>query len=163
MLFGEKTGGLGPPGCGRGSCGRFCLGLGRGSTCPHLGQRRHKAEFMVLLNLADALKQLGNLLKALFPGNLGKGGIHAAPLTIFALDGILQVFTAAAHPSQALIEQLPMHPFILGHLFKQIGNILPALLPGLLGIEIVFVPGHGLSAEGRQQILFGTGSFQFHM
>lgn len=55
-----------------------------------------------------------------------------------------------------------MDPFVLGHLLKELSHLVVPLLLGLLGKEEIFIPGHRLAAEGGKQILFGTGSFQFH-
>ena len=55
-----------------------------------------------------------------------------------------------------------MDALVLCHGFKQLRDLLVSLLSGFVGIEEIFISGHGLPAESGQQILFGTGAFQFH-
>jgi hypothetical protein len=55
----------------------------------NVGQELEIAFLMLFFDLANRLKQIGNLIKAFFLGGLCKARIHISPFVIFARRGIL--------------------------------------------------------------------------
>ena len=55
----------------------------------NVGQELEITFLMLFLDLANRLKQIGNLIKAFFLSGLCKARIHIGPFVIFARRGIL--------------------------------------------------------------------------
>ena len=135
---------------------------GRSLAALELGQGGHELVLVVLLDLGHALEEVGDVVIALLPRHPGEIGVHAAPLAVLPPDGGLEVGGSGADAGGLLIEQAAVDPLILGHGLEERGHLLVPLLPGLVRKEEVLVPGHGLSAESCQQILFGLGFLKVH-
>ena len=120
------------------------------------------ALLVLLLDLAHALEQEGQLGKALLPGGLGHLLIHGGPFLILALGGGEQVGGGVANAAQLLEPDLGMLLLVSGGLLEESGDLLKALLLGLGGKIVVLVAGHGLASKGFPQIGLGLATLQFH-
>ena len=117
---------------------------------------------MVLLDLGDVVEQQADVFEALFPSDLSKARIHAAPFAVLALNRGLQIFRAGADAGQLFVQQAAVCTLVLRQASEQLGNVLKPFLTGFVGKKQVFIARHRLAAECSLQILFGTRSFQVH-
>ena len=118
---------------------------------------------MLLLDLADALKEKGQALETLFLGGLGHLTVHLGPFLVLAGGGGLQISGRIAQPAQLLEPELGMLLLIAGGLFKDGRDLLKALFLGLAGKVGVLVAGHALSGKRLPQIGLSLTALQFHV
>ena len=136
--------------------------LGEHQAALHVGKQFAVAFLMLLFDGPNALEQLGDVFKALFPGFLGKAGVHIRPFIVFALRRRQQVFRRGADAAQELEPDFGVFLFVVRRFQKQAGNLLIAVLLGLGGKIGILVPGLALPRERVAQVLFGFAAFQFH-
>ena len=121
---------------------------------------------MLLLDGAHHPELLGNLLEAFLFGLPGHSVIHIRPLVILSVGGFGQILYGGADATAAevLEPDLGVFLFIIGRLFKDLGDLDIAVFLGLGSKVGVLVAGLGFTGEGLLEVLLGLGSFQFfHM
>ena len=126
-------------------------------------QQLQVALLVLLLNLAHALEQEGQLGKALLLGGLGHLLIHLGPLFVLAGGGGLQVGGGVADAAQLLEPQLRVLLLVAGGFGEDCGDLLEALLLGLAGKIGVLVAGHALTGKCFPEIGFRLAALQFHV
>ena len=125
-------------------------------------QKGQVALLMLLLDLADAVKQESQLLKALLAGGFGHLLIHLGPLFVLTRRRSLQVGSGIADAAQLLEPQLGMLLLIAGGLLKDGRDLLEALFLGLAGKISILIAGHALSRKRLPQIGLRLASLQLH-
>ena len=117
---------------------------------------------MLLLNFGNALEQIGDVVKALFPGGLGETGVHVGPLVVLAGGGVLQVVHRVANaPMEELKPHFGVLFLVVGCLLKDGGNLHIAVLLGLGSVVGVLVPRLGFPGKSGHQIGLGLRALQF--
>ena len=125
-------------------------------------QKGQVALLMLLLDLADAVKQESQLLKALLAGGFGHLLIHLGPLFVLTRRRSLQVGSGIADAAQLFEPQLGMLLLIAGGLLKDGRDLLEALFLGLAGKISILIAGHALSRKRLPQIGLRLASLQLH-
>ena len=115
----------------------------------------------------------GDGVEAFLAGDALEVRVESGPLEPLAGGGRVEV--AQRVPDNAgrvtggnlgitALEEAEEHPGVLplvtGGLLEDAGDLLVAFLAGRLGEEGIAVPGLGLPGEGRQQVLFRSGSLE---
>ena len=113
---------------------------GENEAAFNVGEELAIAFFMLLLDLGNAFHQIGDIIKAFFAGGLGETGVHVGPLIVFTGGSVSKVVGGGGDAIMEELEpKLGVFLFVLGGLFKQIGDLDVAILLGLGGIRLASV------------------------
>ena len=118
---------------------------------------------MLLLDLGDLLKQVGDLLEALLVSILGHLIVHIGPLVVLALGSGVQVLHGAANTAQQLEPDLGMLLLVVGSLLKDLGDLDIAVLLGLGSKIAVLVAGLRFTGESGPQVGLGLSALQLRI
>ena len=113
----------------------------------HIVEQLAIALLMGLFNGGNRTEPGGQLHKALFLRFLGEGSIHIRPLVVFTLRRMKQVGGGIAQLAQGFEPKFSVFFFVVGGLFKDLRDLLIALLAGYAGKVGVLVARLGFTRK----------------
>ena len=117
--------------------------------------------FMFFFDLRDHLKQVSDLIKALFLCVLGKVGIHIGPLIVLTSGRIREVGSGVTDAAEQFEPDFRVLFLVRGSFQEQIGDLDEAFFLGFGSIVGVFVASLGFAGKCGQQVGFCLGALEF--